>query len=159
MTWIDSVGIWALAILFYSVHLGRTTMECSWSPLSSLGRRAGARSSGMCTPARLACCLRWGGLALPTCCPRSWPETQQFPQEWIMNKKTNNSYLRRFRLPPQLSWPVSCSWQFILQEFSHLRFQWLMGWTFCPFPGKSLAWSSTPPAIFLEGLSSHFIFI
>lgn len=101
-----------------------------------------------------------GGLALPALPPpRSWPETQQFLQEWITNKKPNNSYLRRFRLPLELSWAVSYSWQFILQEFSHLRLQWLMWWTFCPFPGKSLAWFSTPRAIFLQGLSSHFIFI
>lgn len=36
-----------------------------------------------------------------------------------------------------MSCPVSYSWQFILQEFSHLGFQWLIWWTFYPFPGKS----------------------
>lgn len=146
--------------LSHFILLGRTAMECSWSSLSPSGRSAGARSGGAVhpsTPARLACCLCAGGLALPARCPRPWPETQQFPQEWITNKKTNKSYLRSFLM--QLSCPVSYSWQFILHEFSHPRFQWLMWWTFYPFPGKSPARSSTPPCHFPQGSHSLYAFI
>lgn len=133
-------------------------MGCSWSPLAGA---LGLRAVSLCTPAswqpRL---LPLHRLAPPACCPRPWPATQQFPQEWIMNKKPNKSYLRSFLLPSlQLSCPVSYSWQFILQEFSHLRFQWLMWWTFYPFPGKSPARSSTPPCHFPRGSHSCYIFI
>lgn len=144
-------------VLLYS--LGQDSYGVLLIPSQLLGQDSWCQEQWNVHPS-MPCLLpppRRAGTACTSPC--SWPETQQFPQEWITNKKPNNSYLRRFHLSPELSCAVSYSWQFILQEFSHLRLQWLMWWTFCPFPGKSLAWSSTPPAIFLEGLSSHFSFI
>lgn len=78
-------------------------MECSRRPLSPSGRSTGAwsrRAAAPSTPAPLACCLRTGGLAPPARCPHPWPETQQFPQEWITNKKTKQELFKKISSPP-----------------------------------------------------------
>lgn len=141
--------------LSYFIHLDRKVMECSWFPLSPFGRSTGAWSSRAMHPSTPPHLLSLHGRAGTACTlPPSLARDIAISSRMNHEQKPNKSYVRSFLLPPQLSCPVSYSWQFIPQEFSHLRFQWLMWWTFYPFPGKSLARSSTPPCHFPRGSHS-----
>lgn len=134
------------------IHLA---MGCSWSPL------AGALGPGVVrlgTPATSSAASAEAGTACML--PLSLTSHAAISSGMNHEQKTKQELFKKFSSPSlQLSCPVSYSWQFILQEFSHLRFQWLMWWTFYPFPGKSPARFSTPPCHFPRGSHSCYIFI